>query len=84
VGGGFSTWALGNVAARPFLKSEVFQSVSAGLAALVEIGKKDRPARIQVRTTGTPRGFLVNFAGRTGDIGLAGFLLSNAAKGVSP
>jgi DNA-binding NtrC family response regulator len=72
-----------DVLARPFLKSEVFQSVSAAWRHWWN--RQERPASTDPgKNYRNPSRFLVNFAGRTGDIGLAGFLLSNAAKGVSP
>ena len=72
-----------DVLARPFVKSEVVQAVSAAWRhwwnrqerpALADPGKnyRDRPR------------FLADFAAKTGHIGLAGILLPDAAKGVSP
>ena len=72
-----------DVLARPFVRSEVVQAVSAAWRhwrnrqerpAIADPGKnyRDRPR------------FLVDFAEKTGHIGLAGVLLPDAAKGVSP
>ena len=72
-----------DVLARPFVKSEVFQSVSAAWRHWWN--RQERPASTGLgKNYRSPSRFLVNFARRTGDIGLAGILLSNAAKGVSP
>ena len=72
-----------DVLARPFVKSEVVQAVSAAWRhwwnrqerpAIADPGKnyRDRPR------------FLVDFAEKARNIGLAGILLPDAAKGVSP
>jgi DNA-binding NtrC family response regulator len=72
-----------DVLARPFVKSEVFQSVSSAWRHWWN--RQERPASTGLgKNYRSPSRFLVNFAERTGDFGLAGFLLSSAAKGVSP
>ena len=72
-----------DVLARPFMRTEVFQAVSAAWRHWWN--RQERPASTGPgKNYRRPSRFLVDFAGRTGNYGLAGILLSSAAKGVSP
>jgi DNA-binding NtrC family response regulator len=72
-----------DVLARPFMRTEVFQAVSAAWRHWWN--RQERPASTGPgKNYRSPSRFLVDFAERTSDYGLAGILLSSAAKGVSP